>query len=198
MPPVRPSTSCGPRACAAGLLELQTLWPFPERLVRGSGVAGQNVVVVPELNLGQLVLPVRAAVGGAAPVRVTGPRRRVAVQSRRDRAPRSRRRERRGRPCLDVGQDLRAVPAARSDAARVVPGLRTRASRARARHRLRPAVAADLDQLVLVGGIGCAGRTPFYLNTNAMHTTHGRALAFATGLKLTRPELTVITDHGRR
>jgi len=55
----------------AGLLELQTLWPFPERLVRDLAEQVEDVVVA-ELNLGQLVLPVRAAVGGAAPVRHLG------------------------------------------------------------------------------------------------------------------------------
>jgi Pyruvate:ferredoxin oxidoreductase and related 2-oxoacid:ferredoxin oxidoreductases, beta subunit len=54
----------------------------------------------------------------------------------------------------------------------------------------------DLDRLVMVGGIGCASRMPFYINTNAMHTTHGRALAFATGVKLARPELTVLAVMG--
>ncbi|HEU5261340.1 MAG TPA: thiamine pyrophosphate-dependent enzyme [Gemmatimonadales bacterium] len=53
-----------------------------------------------------------------------------------------------------------------------------------------------LDQVVLVGGIGCSGRTPFYFNANAMHTTHGRALAFATGIKLVKPELTIIATMG--
>jgi 2-oxoglutarate ferredoxin oxidoreductase subunit alpha len=55
----------------AGLLELQTLWPFPERLVADLAARVEGVVVV-ELNLGQLVMPVRAAVGGAAPVRHLG------------------------------------------------------------------------------------------------------------------------------
>lgn len=55
---------------------------------------------------------------------------------------------------------------------------------------------ADLDRVVCVGGIGCAGRSPFYLNTSAMHTTHGRALAFATGLKTARPDLTVLVAMG--
>lgn len=54
----------------------------------------------------------------------------------------------------------------------------------------------NLDQVVCVGGIGCAGRSPFYLNTSAMHTTHGRALAYATGLKTARPELTVLVTMG--
>lgn len=54
----------------------------------------------------------------------------------------------------------------------------------------------DLNRVVSVGGIGCAGRSPFYLKTSAMHTTHGRALAFATGLKLGRPDLTVLVTMG--
>jgi 2-oxoglutarate/2-oxoacid ferredoxin oxidoreductase subunit beta len=54
----------------------------------------------------------------------------------------------------------------------------------------------DLDDVVAVGGIGCASRMPFFLDTNSMHTTHGRALAFATGIKLARPELTVMAVMG--
>ncbi len=52
------------------------------------------------------------------------------------------------------------------------------------------------EQIVLIGGIGCSGRTPFYVSTNAMHTTHGRALAFAAGVKLARPQLTTIVTMG--
>lgn len=57
-------------------------------------------------------------------------------------------------------------------------------------------LALDLDKVVVIGGIGCSGRTPFFTNTNSMHTTHGRALAFATGVKLANPELTVIAAMG--
>jgi 2-oxoglutarate ferredoxin oxidoreductase subunit beta len=42
----------------------------------------------------------------------------------------------------------------------------------------------DQDKVVVVSGIGCSGRTPFVLDFNTMHTTHGRAVAFATGVKL--------------
>jgi len=52
------------------------------------------------------------------------------------------------------------------------------------------------DDVVVVGGIGCSGRTPFILDFNTMHATHGRALAFATGIKLMRPELKVIVAMG--
>ncbi|OGF54465.1 MAG: 2-oxoacid:ferredoxin oxidoreductase subunit beta [Candidatus Fraserbacteria bacterium RBG_16_55_9] len=58
------------------------------------------------------------------------------------------------------------------------------------------ALSLRRDDVVLVGGIGCSGRTPFILDFNTMHTTHGRALAFATGIKLARPELKVIVAMG--
>jgi len=54
----------------------------------------------------------------------------------------------------------------------------------------------DQDKVVVVSGIGCAGRTPFVLDFNTMHTTHGRALTFATGIKLANPELHVIVIMG--
>jgi 2-oxoglutarate ferredoxin oxidoreductase subunit beta len=57
-------------------------------------------------------------------------------------------------------------------------------------------VGLDKNQVAVVSGIGCTGRMPVYLDFNTMHTTHGRALAFATGLKLARPEMTVITVMG--
>jgi 2-oxoglutarate ferredoxin oxidoreductase subunit beta len=52
------------------------------------------------------------------------------------------------------------------------------------------------DDVVLVSGIGCSSRIPVYLDFNALHTTHGRALTFATGMKLAKPRLKVITIMG--
>ena len=52
------------------------------------------------------------------------------------------------------------------------------------------------DQVVLVAGIGCTARMPMYMDFNTLHTTHGRALAFATGLKIARPEKKVIAIMG--
>src|SRR5512146_3197120 len=52
------------------------------------------------------------------------------------------------------------------------------------------------DEVALVSGIGCTGRMPVYLDFNTMHTTHGRALAFATGLKLAQPRLKIIVIMG--
>ncbi|RJQ08710.1 MAG: 2-oxoglutarate ferredoxin oxidoreductase subunit beta, partial [Bacillota bacterium] len=45
----------------------------------------------------------------------------------------------------------------------------------------------DPSGVVIVSGIGCAARAAGYLNFDGVHTTHGRAIAFATGIKLARP-----------
>mgnify|MGYP001032878985 CR=1 FL=1 len=52
------------------------------------------------------------------------------------------------------------------------------------------------DDVAVISGIGCTGRMPVYMDFNTMHTTHGRALAFATGLKLARPEMEIIVIMG--
>jgi len=52
------------------------------------------------------------------------------------------------------------------------------------------------DEVALVAGIGCTARMPIYLDFNTLHTTHGRALAFATGLKIARPDMKVIAIMG--
>src|SRR5512140_3223210 len=54
----------------------------------------------------------------------------------------------------------------------------------------------DNDQVALVAGIGCTARMPVYMDYNTLHTTHGRALAFATGLKIARPDMKVIAIMG--
>lgn len=46
-------------------------------------------------------------------------------------------------------------------------------------------------ETVVISGIGCSSRLPYYMNTYGMHTIHGRAAAVATGVKTTRPDLTV-------
>jgi 2-oxoglutarate ferredoxin oxidoreductase subunit beta len=54
----------------------------------------------------------------------------------------------------------------------------------------------DQDEVCIFSGIGCSSRAAGYLDFNTMHTTHGRAIAFATGLKLAKPQLTVIVLTG--
>ncbi|MBI4934864.1 MAG: 2-oxoacid:ferredoxin oxidoreductase subunit beta [Actinobacteria bacterium] len=57
-------------------------------------------------------------------------------------------------------------------------------------------VQPDLDQLSIVSGIGCTGRVAGYLNLDSFHTTHGRSIPFATGLKLANPNLKVVLYSG--
>ncbi len=54
----------------------------------------------------------------------------------------------------------------------------------------------DPSNVVLVSGIGCSGKTPHYFNVTGVHTLHGRAIPFATGIKLANPQLTVIVNGG--
>jgi 2-oxoglutarate ferredoxin oxidoreductase subunit beta len=54
----------------------------------------------------------------------------------------------------------------------------------------------DKNEVVVISGIGCSSRMPGYLDFHTMHTLHGRALAFAMGVKMGRPELTVIVPMG--
>ena len=54
----------------------------------------------------------------------------------------------------------------------------------------------DPNKISVVSGIGCAGRMAGYIKLDSFHTTHGRALPFATGLKLANPELNVVVFSG--
>jgi len=54
----------------------------------------------------------------------------------------------------------------------------------------------DIDKVAVVSGIGCTGRIAGYIKMDSFHTTHGRAIPFATGLKLANPELNVIVISG--
>lgn len=54
----------------------------------------------------------------------------------------------------------------------------------------------DSDKIAVISGIGCIGRVAGYVNMDSFHTTHGRAIAFATGVKLANPELTVVVISG--
>src|SRR3954451_12494372 len=59
-------------------------------------------------------------------------------------------------------------------------------------------LAMDRSKTVFISGIGCSSRFPYYMNTYGVHSIHGRAPTFATGLKLARPDLTVwlVTGDG--
>ena len=55
----------------------------------------------------------------------------------------------------------------------------------------------DLQKTAMVSGIGCSGRGAGYVKLDSYHTTHGRAIPFATGMKLANPELNVVVFSGR-
>jgi len=61
-----------------------------------------------------------------------------------------------------------------------------------------PSMGLRRENIVFVSGIGCSSRFPYYVNTYGMHSIHGRAPAIATGLSLSRPDLSVwvVTGDG--
>ncbi len=61
-----------------------------------------------------------------------------------------------------------------------------------------PEIGLKREEIVFISGIGCSSRFPYYMETYGMHSIHGRATAIASGLKATRPELSVwiITGDG--
>ncbi len=64
--------------------------------------------------------------------------------------------------------------------------------------KVLPTLGIPPEKTVFVSGIGCSSRFPYYMNTYGIHSIHGRAPAVATGLKISRPELSVwvITGDG--
>jgi len=64
--------------------------------------------------------------------------------------------------------------------------------------KVMPTLGIPRDNIVIVSGIGCSSRFPYYMNTYGMHSIHGRATAIASGLKAARPELSVwiVTGDG--
>src|SRR5690606_14158913 len=64
--------------------------------------------------------------------------------------------------------------------------------------KVMPALGIPRENIVIVSGIGCSSRFPYSMNTYGMHSIHGRAAAVASGLKATRPELSIwiVTGDG--
>ncbi|HUQ65059.1 MAG TPA: 2-oxoacid:ferredoxin oxidoreductase subunit beta [Flavitalea sp.] len=64
--------------------------------------------------------------------------------------------------------------------------------------KVLPGLGIPRENIVIISGIGCSSRFPYYMNTFGMHSIHGRATAIASGLKATRPELSVwvVTGDG--
>ena len=64
--------------------------------------------------------------------------------------------------------------------------------------KVMPTLGIPRENIVIISGIGCSSRFPYYMNTYGMHSIHGRATAVASGLKASRPELSVwiVTGDG--
>src|SRR5213596_4369827 len=64
--------------------------------------------------------------------------------------------------------------------------------------KVMPTLGIARENIVIISGIGCSSRFPYYMNTYGMHSIHGRATAVASGLKAARPELSVwiVTGDG--
>ncbi len=64
--------------------------------------------------------------------------------------------------------------------------------------KVMPTLGIPRENFVIISGIGCSSRFPYYMNTYGMHSIHGRATAIASGLKASRPELSIwiVTGDG--
>ena len=64
--------------------------------------------------------------------------------------------------------------------------------------KVMPQIGVPRENIVIISGIGCSSRFPYYMNVYGMHSIHGRATAIASGLKASRPELSVwiVTGDG--
>jgi 2-oxoglutarate ferredoxin oxidoreductase subunit beta len=62
--------------------------------------------------------------------------------------------------------------------------------------RIMSTLGIPKEKIVFISGIGCSSRFPYYMNVYGMHTMHGRALPIATGLKITRPDLSIWVATG--
>ena len=65
-----------------------------------------------------------------------------------------------------------------------------------AMQKVLPEMGIAHEKIVFISGIGCSSRFPYYMNTYGFHTIHGRAPAFATGLALSRPDLSIWVISG--
>ena len=156
-------------------------------------------VLVPEINMGQLLKLLRAeylvdAIGlnkiQGQPFKVAeivDPRATEAAGGGRDRWP----------PPTAANAKLTRKDFESDQDVRWCPGCGDYAILAQVQ-KVMPELGVPRENIVFVSGIGCSSRFPYYMNTYGFHTIHGRAPAIATGLKVARPELSVwvVTGDG--
>ena len=176
---------------------LTHLNPFPADL--GDVLARYERVLIPEMNLGQLAMLVRAEflVDAAAvqpghrPARSGPPRWKPASWRDRDDGSDD------GHSTIghEAAMTEQAVTLTRKDfesdqEVRWCPGCGDYGILA-AIQFLLPELGIEPQEMVFVSGIGCAARLPYYMNTYGVHSIHGRAPAVATGVAVARPDLHV-------
>jgi len=178
------------RGFRVGKLRLITAWPFPEKKIRELAT-NVKAFVVPELNLGQMVREVERAAGSGQDVSCVARRGRSAQPRRHSQGDRG------GKP-MPINELVNPVePFLRSDRMPHIwcPGCGIGTTvNCFARALIESKI--DLQSLALVSGIGCTGRVAGYVKLDSFHTTHGRAIPFATGLKLANPKLNVVVYSG--
>ena len=163
---------------------LRWLNPFPANL--GDVLRSYDRVLIPEMNLGQLLQLVRARylVDAVGYNRVTG----KPFKRRRDR-------RRRGGDAVMTELKLTAKDFKSDQEVRWCPGCGDYAILA-AVQSFMPELGLEREKIVFISGIGCAARFPYYMQTYGMHSIHGRAPAIATGLAVSRPDLSVWVVSG--
>ena len=172
----------------ARLVSLRLLSPAqPSRLAAAlDGV--RRVIVIEQNHTGQFFRHLRAEYDPARRGHVAAPPGRPAVQPGRDSSP-ARRMESNVTGMLshtDFKSDIKPVWCPGCGDFGVVNAL----TKALAKMELRP------EDVAVVSGIGCSSRIPAYTSCYGFHGVHGRALAAGTGLKVARPDLTVIVTGG--
>ena len=183
----------------AGKFRLISAWPFPDRPF--ANWRAVKAFVVPELNLGQMVHEVaagRGRQGQVIPVSATPAAAYIIPNDSEGDCGGSPRTSTLEIPYEDPGrapQSRRAVPAHGPHAAHLVPGCGI-GTTVNCFTRALQESKANLDKVAMVSGIGCTGRVAGYAHLDSFHTTHGRAIPFATGLKLANPELQVVVYSG--
>ncbi len=98
---------------------------------------------------------------------------------------------------IDVATPLTAKDFATDQEVRWCPGCGDYSILAQVQ-KVMPTLGIPRENIVIISGIGCSSRFPYYMNTYGMHSIHGRATAVASGLKAARPELSVwiVTGDG--
>jgi hypothetical protein len=158
---------------------LHHLNPFPSNL--GDVLARFERVLLPEMNMGQLALLLQGKVPEADRQLSEGARQAVLPPRDPHQDPRA-----------DGSRTMSVAPLTRKDfqtdqEVRWCPGCGDYAILS-AVQQVFPELGIPRERFVIVSGIGCSSRFPYYMNTFGFHTIHGRAPAVATGLKMTRPD----------